>query len=104
MIYSMRCDVCKKVLDVGVPVNMHESFIKPGIRCNDGIETGCVGMMNQIIMPPAFIINRSAFPGRGNEVALPTAHGEDVRFRDKSEARDWLGERGLTSKWIENDM
>ena len=104
MLYTMRCDVCRRILNIGVPILQHESIIKPGIRCDDNIEFGCVGILRQIITPPAIIINRSPFPGSGNEVQLPTNHGEDMNFRDKSEARDWLGERGLTSKWIENDM
>ena len=104
MIYLMRCDTCKKTLEIGCPAEMHEDFIKPGIKCNDGIESGCNGFMKQVILAPHTIINRSPFPGTGNEVQLPTPHGEDMHFRDKSEATDWLGERGLTSKWIENDM
>lgn len=104
MIYIMRCDVCKRTLEIGVPITQHENIIKPGIKCNDGIESGCVGTMRQIIVPASTIIHRSPFPGTGNEVQLPTNHGDDKKFRDKSEARDWLGERGLTSKWIENDM
>ena len=49
-------------------------------------------------------ISRENLPGNGNEVQLQTNHGDDMKCQDKSEVRDWLGERGLTSKWIENDM
>lgn len=102
--YLMRCDTCKRTLEIGCPAMLHEEFIKPGMKCTNSLNNGCNGNMKQVITAPHTIINRSAFPGTGNEVQLPTNHGEDVRFRDKSEARDWLGERGLTSKWIENDM
>ena len=96
----MRCNVCMKVLEIGCPINQHNDIIVPGIKC----EGHCQGTLKQIIVTPGMIIRRSAFPGVGNEVQLPTPHGVDMKFRDKSEARDWLGERGLTSKWIENDM
>lgn len=104
MLYPMKCDTCHKVLDIGCPMESHTAVIKPGIKCNDQIKDGCNGTLVQIIMAPCTIINRSPFPGTGNEVQLPTNHGEDMTFRDKSEAKDWLGERGLMSKWIENDM
>jgi len=99
MIYVMRCTSCGDTLEMTVPANKHTDLIKPGWP-----HPGCLGRMEQVILAPHTIINRSPFPGRGNEVQLPTDHGEDKNFRDKSEARDWLSERGLTSKWIENDM
>jgi len=103
MKYQMRCTVCKRELEIGCPIDQHDNFIKPGIPCTDTLE-GCFGVLHQVFTPAKMFINRSPFPGQGNEVQLPTKHGEDVKFRDKSEAREWLGERGLTSKWIENDM
>ena len=103
MKYDMRCDVCERVLEIGCPINQHNDVIKPGIACNEDVLI-CHGTLRQVILPPRMFINRSPFPGSGNEIQLPTKNGEDVKFRDKNEARDWLGERGLTSKWIENDM
>jgi len=103
MLYDMRCDVCERELEVGCPMRLHERIIKPGIECSENNE-GCAGTLRQVFKGPSMIINRSPFPSTGNEVQLPTEHGEDVRFQDKSHARDWLGERGLMSKWIENDM
>lgn len=100
MLYDMRCDTCKRELEIGCPLNQHDDIIKPGIACGDG----CDGILHQVLKGPSLIIKKSPFPSTGNEVQLPTEHGEDVRFQDKSHARDWLGERGLTSKWIENDM
>lgn len=100
MLYDMRCDTCKRELEIGCPINQHEDIIKPGIVCGED----CNGILHQVFRPPSMIIRRSPFPATGNEVALPTNHGEDIRFQDKSHARDWLGERGLMSKWIENDM
>ena len=106
MIYSMKCDTCGKQLDIGCPVDRWETYIKPGIVCNDpSITASCDGMLRQIITPPKVIFGREPFPRDApNEVQLPTPYGEDKRFDDKHHAREWLGERGLTSKWIENDM
>lgn len=101
MLYPMRCGTCKRELDVGCPAKDYDSIIKPGIKCE---YNKCTGTLFRFFTPVRTIINRSPFPGKGNEVAIPTNHGEDMSFRDKSEARDWLGERGLMSKWIENDM
>jgi hypothetical protein len=47
---------------------------------------------------------KESFPATGNEVSLPTPHGEDIKFQDKIHAREYLNEHGLMSKWIENDM
>lgn len=101
MLYSMRCDICKRELGIGCPMKDYDSIIKPGIKCE---YMGCAGTLVRFFASINMIINRSPFPGTGNEVHLPTPHGEDKKFRDKSEAKDWLGERGLMSKWIENDM
>ena len=101
MLYPMRCDICKRELDIGCPMLDYDSIVKPGIKCG---YKNCAGILRRFFTPAKMIINRSPFPGKGNEVAIPTNHGEDMSFRDKSEARDWLGERGLMSKWIENDM
>jgi len=105
MLYDMRCDVCKRELEIGCPINQHDDIIKPGINCRDDLGYGsCNGTMRQILKPSSMIIERSPFPATGNEVQLPTPHNVDKKFQDKSHARDWLGERGLMSKWIENDM
>ena len=100
MIYLMRCDTCKRYLDIGCPINQHEDIIKPGIACGQK----CLGILRQVITPPRLVFGREPFPHSGNEVALPTNHFEDIRFQDKIHAREYLGERGLMSKWIENDM
>lgn len=100
MLYDMRCDECNRELEIGCPINEHLDIIVPGITCGKM----CPGTMYQVIKSPSMIINREAFPATGNEVQLPTPHGEDKKFTDKIHAREWLGERGLTSKWIENDM
>jgi len=100
MLYLMRCGTCKRHMDIGCPINQHEDIIKPGIVCG----RPCLGILRQVIQAPRTIINRSEFPSTGNEVQLPTPHGVDMKFQDKYHARDWLGERGLTSGWIENDM
>ncbi len=112
MLYDMRCNLCKRELEIGCPIDQHDDIIKPGIHCSSakGLEiaivrdSNCPGIMIQILKPSSLIINRSPFPATGNEVQLPTEHFEDVKFTDKYHATDWLGERGLTSKWIENDM
>ncbi len=99
MLYDMRCNLCKKELSIGCTMDQWESIIKPGMP-----HDGCYGILKQIIKGPSMIINRSPFPATGNEVQLPTEQFEDVKFTDKYHATEWLGERGLTSKWIENDM
>jgi len=107
MLYEMRCDLCKREIEIGCPISQHEYIIKPGMLCKGSVPSvlGCAGTLRQFHKNASImVIDRSPFPGTGNEVQLPTHHGEDMNFRDKSEARDWLGERGLTSKWIENDM
>jgi len=96
----MRCDVCERELEIGCPISLHDDIIKPGIPCGDD----CYGILRQVFKPSSMIIERSPFPATGNEVQLPTPHHVDMKFQDKIHARDWLGERGLTSKWIENDM
>lgn len=101
MLYEMRCDECGRELEIGCPINQHDDMIRPGILCEND---NCIGTLRQILKGSSMIINRSPFPSTGNEVQLPTEHGEDVKFQDKNHARDWLGERGLMSKWIENDM
>ena len=100
MLYTMRCDFCKRELEIGCPISQHEDIIAPGIECGKK----CPGTLKQVIKAPRHIFSKEPFPSTGNEVALPTAHGEDIKFTDKQHARDYLGERGLTSKWIENDM
>jgi len=100
MLYDMRCDVCKVEIEIGCPISLHDDIIKPGIECGES----CYGTLRQILKPSSLIIERSPFPATGNEVQLPTPHNVDKKFQDKSHARDWLGERGLMSKWIENDM
>lgn len=100
MLYRMRCDYCKKELEIGCPISQHDSIIAPGIAH----EGGCFGTFRQIIEAPRIAFAKEGFPKHGHEIALPTEHHESKSFRDKSEARDWLGERGLTSKWIENDV
>jgi len=104
MLYDMKCDICKRVMEVGCPITLFDDIIRPGISCVDAHEDGCKGRLKQIILPPRAIINRSPFPHSGNEVQLPTKHHEDIRFDDKIHAREYLAENGLTSKWIENDM
>ena len=106
MLYDMRCDVCKRELEIGCPISQHEDIIKPGIPCEHGNPPwqNCYGILRQVFKPSSMIIERSPFPATGNEVQLPTPHFEDVKFQDKIHAKDWLGERGLMSKWIENDM
>jgi len=86
-------------MDIGCPADQWEYVIKPGMPHDD-----CLGMLAQVITPPRAIFGREPFPHSGNEVALPTAHHEDIRFQDKVHAKEYLGERGLMSKWIENDM
>ena len=114
MIYQMRCDTCHRILDIGCPMNQHEDIIKPGIACDQEMTTfirhktrtitNCNGTLRQVILP-ARIFSRSVFPGKEpNEIQLPTPYGVDMEFSDKIHAREWLGERGLMSKWIENDM
>ena len=100
MLYDMRCDICKRELMIGCPISQHEDIIRPGIDCGNG----CYGKMRQILKSPSVIINRSPFPATGNEVQLPTPHHVDKKFSDKIHAREWLGERGLISKWVEDDM
>ena len=110
MLYEMRCDVCKRELEIGCSINMHDDIIKPGILCTKWDKLWpprsgyCKGTLRQVFKPSSMIIERSPFPATGNEVQLPTPHHVDMKFQDKIHARDWLGERGLTSKWIENDM
>ena len=105
MLYDMRCDVCKRELTIGCLISRHEDIISPGILCKDNISfTECFGTLRQVFKAPSMIISREPFPATGNEVQLPTPHHVDMKFQDKIHARDWLGERGLTSKWIENDM
>jgi hypothetical protein len=101
MLYDMRCDTCKRTVEIGCPISMHEDIIVPGIECNEG---NCHGKLKQIITPPRHMFVKEGFPGTGNEMQLPTPDGVDVKFRDKIECRDYLGERGLQSNWIENDM
>ena len=101
MIYSMRCNTCKRNLDIGCPITQWEDIIQPGIVC--GMKT-CSGTLVQVITPPRIVFGRDPFPHSGNEVALPTKDHEDIRFQDKIHAREYLAENGLTSKWIENDM
>lgn len=100
MLYDMRCSDCEKELVIGCPISQHNDIIKPGIKCGPD----CYGILTQVFKPSLMIIERSPFPATGNEVQLPTPHHVDMKFQDKIHARDWLGERGLTSKWIENDM
>lgn len=100
MIYLMRCDTCKMEMDIGCPINQHSDIIVPGIACGQE----CYGTLRQVITPPKLVFGKEPFPHSNNEIALPTPHGEDIRFQDKIHAREYLGERGLTSKWIENDM
>jgi len=106
MLYDMRCDECKRELEIGCPISLHDDIIKPGIECTRDAYMlgGCIGTLRQILRPSSMIIKRSPFPATGNEVQLPTPHHVDMKFQDKIHARDWLGERGLTSKWVENDM
>jgi len=104
MLYDMRCDVCKRELEIGCPISLHDDIVKPGIKCRDAMEDGCLGTMKQVFKAPSMVINKEPFPATGNEMHLPTNHHEDVKFTDKVHAKDWLGERGLMSKWIENDM
>ncbi len=96
----MRCDTCRRELVIGCPISQHGDIIAPGILC----ENGCSGRLKQIIKVPSMFIKKEPFPATGNEIQLPTPHGEDKEFTDKIHAREWLGERGLTSKWIEDDM
>lgn len=104
MIYLMKCNVCDKEMDIGCPIELFDDIIAPGISCKDAIEQdGCKGKLKQVIVPSR-VFARSPFPHSGNEIALPTNHFEDIRFTDKVHAREYLGERGLMSKWIENDM
>ncbi len=100
-LYDMKCDKCERMLEIGCPIDQHEDIIKPGIKCE---LDNCSGILHQVFRPPSQIIRRSPFPATGNEVQLPTPDGVDVRFQDKIHARDYLEERGLQSKWIENDM
>lgn len=104
--YTMRCDVCKRIVEIGVPITYHDMIIKPGIPCDaqEGNRIACVGTLRQVIVPPRHMFMKGSFPATGNEVSLPTAHGEDIKFKDKIHAREYLAEHGLTSKWIENDM
>ncbi|KKM07090.1 hypothetical protein LCGC14_1737420 [marine sediment metagenome] len=105
MLYDMRCDVCRRELTIGVPISQHKNVIAPGWPCSAApTKFNCSGRMKQIFKAPSMIISREPFPATGNEVQLPTPHHVDKKFQDKIHARDWLGERGLTSKWIENDM
>lgn len=101
MIYLMRCDSCKKELDIGCPITQWEDIIRPGIACGT---PGCFGMLAQVITPPRIVFGREPFPRTGAEVQLPTPDHVDIRFDDKIHAREYLAENGLTSKWIENDM
>lgn len=101
MLYEMKCDVCERVLDLGCPITLHSDIIKPGVACE---QNGCKGTLRQVITPPKQIKVKGSFPAEGNEVALPTPHGQDIKFKDKVHAREYLGEHGLTSKWIEDDM
>ena len=103
MRYLMRCTVCYRESVIGIPIDQHEYVIKPGWSCTTD-ENSCAGRMKQVIEAPNMIINRSPFPHSGNEIALPTQHHEDIKFKDKVHAREYLAENGLTSKWIENDM
>lgn len=95
----MRCDVCKRTLEIGCPISMHEETVAPGIECGT-----CPGTLRQIIVSPRSVFVKEGFPATGNEIQLPTEHGVDIKFQDKYHARDYLEERGLMSKWIENDM
>ena len=97
MLYLMRCD-CGVELDIGCPANQYDDIIKPGID-----HVGCHGILRHVITPST-VFSRGPFPATGNEIQLPTPHFEDKKFMDKIHAREWLGERGLTSKWIEDDM
>jgi len=98
MNYLMRCDSCDAEIRITCSISEHEHIVKPGIECR------CRGIHKQVLEVPEHMFTREPFPGTGNEMQLPTPHGVDVKFRDKIEGREWLGERGLMSKWIENDM
>jgi hypothetical protein len=100
MLYDMRCDVCEKELTIGCPISQHEDIISPGILCGNK----CPGTMKQVFKAPSMVISKEPFPATGNEIQLPTPHGVDKKFTDKVHASEWLGERGLISKWIEDDM
>ena len=100
----MRCNVCKRVIDIGCPITQHEDIIKPGIPCSDPILSQCSGTLKQILVAPRVVFAKEGFPATGNEIQLPTEHGVDIKFQDKYHAQDYLEEHGLISKWIENDM
>jgi hypothetical protein len=101
MLYQMKCDICKRELEIGCPITQHSDIITPGIRCR---KNNCAGILRQVITPAGPVFVKGGFPATGNEVALPTNHGEDIKFKDKHHARDYLEDHGLMSKWIENDM
>lgn len=103
MLYDMRCDVCKRDLEIGCPITQHEDIIKPGITCSEDI-LQCHGMLRQVIVSPRHMFLKESFPATGNELQLPTDNGVDIKFQDKYHARDYLEGHGLMSKWIENDM
>lgn len=95
MIYTKECLDCGEAREISCRISEHETIVKPDTIC-----PSCGGRERQVIENSLEIRHRSPFPKGLNDNCT---YGDPIYLRDKSHARDVLAERGLGSKFIDDD-
>lgn len=95
MIYTKECLDCGNYREICCSISQHEVQVKPVSRCPN-----CGGVERQVIEAPCEIRERTPFPKHGHEHVSykPGFHS----FRDRGHAREYLAERGLGSKFLDD--
>lgn len=95
MIYVKECLDCGNERTITCSIMSHDILVKPASRCSV-----CGGVERQVIENSLEIRRRTPFPKGLNDNCT---YGDPIYLRDKVHARDVLAERGLGSKFIDDD-